>query len=136
MKTEGTLMLLASSLGMFSIITLDQPAKASPAGPKLVIAAQEHSFGNVKPGTPLTHTFKIRNDGQADLEIKNVKPGCGCTAANFDKVVSPGKEGGITLKIEDTAGYKGEVEKTADVTTNDPERRTFKLTLRANFTTE
>ncbi len=136
MKTEGTLMLLASLLGMFSIITLEQPAKASPAGPKLVIAAPEHSFGNVKPGTPLTHTFKIRNDGQADLEIKNVRPGCGCTAANFDKVVSPGKEGSITLKIEDTAGYKGEVEKTADVTTNDPERRTFKLTLRANFTAE
>jgi hypothetical protein len=136
MKTEGTLMLLAALLGMFSIITLEQPATASPAGPKLVIAAPEHSFGNIKPGTPLTHTFKIRNDGQADLEIKSVKPGCGCTATNFDKVVSPGKEGGITLKIEDTAGYKGEVEKTADVTTNDPERRTFKLTLRANFTTE
>jgi hypothetical protein len=136
MKTKGTLMLLASLLGMLSIITLDQPAKASPPGPKLVIAAPEHSFGNVKPGTPLTHTFKVRNEGQADLEIKSVKPGCGCTATNFDKVVSPGKEGGITLKIEDTAGYKGEVAKTADVTTNDPERRTFKLTLRANFTAE
>jgi Protein of unknown function (DUF1573) len=136
MKTRGSVMLLASFLGMFSIITHDQPAKASPPGPKLVIAAPEHSFGNVKPGTPLTHTFKIRNEGQADLEIKSVKPGCGCTATNFDKVVSPGNEGGITLKIEDTAGYKGEVAKTADVTTNDPERRTFKLTLRAIFTAE
>jgi Protein of unknown function (DUF1573) len=136
MKMKGTLTLLALLLGMFSIITHDQAVKASPPAPKLVIAAPEYSFGNVKPGTPLTHTFKFRKEGQADLEIKNVKPGCGCTAANFDKVVSPGKEGGITLKIEDTTGYKGEVWKTADVTTNDPERPTFKLTLRANFTTE
>ena len=135
MKIKSIVM-AAWLLGMFSVITDGQPVKASPPGPKLVLTSPEHSFGNVKPGTPLTHTFKIRNEGQADLEIKNVKPGCGCTAANFDKVVAPGKEGAITLKIENTEGYKGEVMKTADVSTNDPEHRTFKLTLRANFTAE
>jgi hypothetical protein len=138
MKKKIILTLFALSLSTYSIITLNQSAEASQKdaaqkNPKLVIASPEHSFGKVKPGAPLTHTFKIRNDGKADLEIKSVSPACGCTAANFDKIVSPGKEGGITLKIEHTEGYKGEVIKTAEVATNDQDRRTFTLTLRANF---
>ena len=137
MKIKAALTLPALLLALFSITIHNHSAKASPnAGPKLAIASLEHSFGKVKPGTPLDYTFKFRNDGQADLEIKNVAPACGCTAANFDKVVSPGKEGGITLKVEHTEVYKGEVVKTAEVTTNDPEHQTFTLTLRANFTAE
>jgi hypothetical protein len=137
MKMKATLTLPALLLALVSITIYNQSAKGSPnAGPKLVIESPEHSFGKVKPGTPLTYTFKVRNEGQADLEIKSVSPACGCTATNFDKTVSPGKEGGITLKIEHTEGYKGEVVKTAEVTTNDPDRQKFTLTLRANFTAE
>ncbi len=134
MKKKIILTLSVLSLTTYSIITLNQAAEASQkAGPKLVIASPEHAFGKVKPGTPLTHTFKVRNEGKTNLEIQSVSPACGCTAANFDKVVSPGKEGGITLKIEHTEGYKGEVVKTAEVATNDPDRKTFTLSLRANF---
>jgi hypothetical protein len=104
--------------------------------PKLAIATLEHSFGNVKPGTPLNYTFKVENQGDSNLEITNVSPSCGCTTSNFDKVVAPGKSGGITLAVEKTESYKGEVTKTATVTTNDPERPSFTLTLRANFTAE
>ncbi len=45
----------------------------------------------------------------------------------------PGKEGNITLAIPHTEGYQGEVAKSATVTTNDPARATFYLTLRAYF---
>ncbi len=45
----------------------------------------------------------------------------------------PGKEGSITLAIPQTAGYTGEVSKSATVTTNDPVLGTFYLTLRAHF---
>jgi hypothetical protein len=47
--------------------------------------------------------------------------------------VPPGKEGSITLAITQTAGYAGEVSKSATVTTNDPVLATFYLTLRAYF---
>ncbi|HEV8486768.1 MAG TPA: DUF1573 domain-containing protein [Blastocatellia bacterium] len=111
--------------------------KAFHAGPpRLAIASLEHSFGSVKPGTPLTYTFKIKNEGQGDLEIKSVSPSCGCTTSNFDKVVAPGKEGGITLAVEKTEAYKGEVVKTATVVTNDPDKQQFVLTLRATFASE
>lgn len=93
----------------------------------------EHSFGTVKAGTPLNFTFEVRNEGEAVLEIKSVSPSCGCTTSNFDKSIAPGKTGGITLAVEKTDGYKGEITKTATVTTNDPDHQTFVLTLRATF---
>lgn len=42
--------------------------------PKLVIKQTEHNFGEVKKGAPTQHTFTFRNEGKADLEIKNVAP--------------------------------------------------------------
>ena len=111
--------------------------KAPQSGaPRLMIASPEHSFGAVKPGTPLTYTFKVKNEGTSDLQILTVQPSCGCTTSNFDKVVAPGKTGGITLAIEKTEGYKGDVVKTATVTTNDPDHQSFTLTLKATFTAE
>lgn len=137
MKSNITLTLLAFLLVMLATYTPIQSTQAATTGgPKLVIESLEHSFGKIAPGTPLTYTFKVRNEGDANLEIKNVSPSCGCTAASFDKLVATGKEGGITLKIENTANYQGEIAKTATVITNDPAQQIFTLTLRANFTKE
>ena len=135
MKSRTAVVLVSTFMILaFSVSTR---VKAFNSGaPKLAIASLEHSFGSVKPGTPLTFTFKIKNQGQSDLEIKSVSPSCGCTTSNFDKVVAPGKEGGITLAVEKTEGYKGEVVKTATVITNDPDQQQFVLTLRATFATE
>ncbi len=102
--------------------------------PKLSTPSLEHSFGSVKAGTPLTYSFEIKNEGKADLEIKSVSPSCGCTSSKYDKVIAPGKVGSITLEVAKTDGYKGEIAKTASVTTNDPDHQTFTLTLRASFT--
>ena len=101
--------------------------------PKLSIPSLEHSFGSVKAGTPLTYSFEIKNTGKSDLEIKNVSPSCGCTTSKYDKIIAPGKVGSVTLEVAKTDGYRGEVSKTATVTTNDPEHQTFTLTLRATF---
>ena len=118
---------------MILAFSVSTRVKAFNAGPRLTIASLEHSFGSVKPGTPLSFTFKIKNEGQADLEIKSVSPSCGCTTSNFDKVVAPGKEGSITLVVEKTETYKGDVVKTATVVTNDPDKQQFVLTLKAFF---
>lgn len=45
----------------------------------------------------------------------------------------PGKEGKITLAIEHTEGYTGEVAKSATVSTNDSKYPSFNLLLRAHF---
>lgn len=135
MRSKATIALLPILLLLVFAVTAQQKVAATTtaAKPKLAIESVEHSFGTVKPGTPLTYTFKIANQGDANLEITSVSPSCGCTTSNFDKVVAPGKTGGITLAVEKTDSYKGEVVKTATVTTNDAERQTFTLTLRADF---
>jgi len=47
--------------------------------------------------------------------------------------VPPGQEGKITLAIEHTESYQGEIAKSANVTTNDPVYSSFSLTLRGYF---
>jgi hypothetical protein len=106
---------------------------SSVGSPRLATASLEHSFGSVKAGTPLKYTFEIKNEGKTTLEIKNVAPSCGCTTSNYDKTIAPGKTGGITLAVEKTDGYSGDITKTATVTTNDPDHQTFTLTLKATF---
>ena len=136
MKSKTTLIFIALFLvTVFSVAAKEKPSP-QPLGtaPKLAIAAFEHNFGSVKAGTPLTFTFKVKNEGDADLEIKNVAPACGCTSSQFDKVVASGKQGSITLEIKNTTGYKGDIVKNATVTTNDPSQPSFTLTLRATFT--
>jgi hypothetical protein len=50
--------------------------------------------------------------------------------ASFDKAVPPGGEGKITLTVN-TKGYEGNINKTAEVYTNDPKMARFKLGIRA-----
>jgi hypothetical protein len=136
MKSKTTLIFIA----LFVVMVFSGAAKEKPlnqpsgSAPKLAMASFEHNFGSVKAGTPLTFTFKVKNEGDAELEIKNVAPSCGCTTSQFDKTVAAGKQGGITLEIKNTSSYKGDVVKSATVTTNDPNQPSFTLTLRATFT--
>ena len=116
--------------------TPSSPVPNSGPAPKMVIESLEHQFGNVKPGTPLTYTFKVNNKGKGGLEIQSVTPSCGCTKGDFDKLVAPGKTGKITLTIAKTDNLSGPIVKTAGVATNDPEHKTLTLTLRANFSTQ
>ena len=136
MRSKAKFALLPLLLVLVFPVTAHLKTATPTPKPILSIASLEHSFGKVKPGTPLNFTFKVENKGDANLEITTVSPSCGCTTSNFDKVVAPGKSGGITLAVEKTENYKGEVTKTATVTTNDPDHPSFTLTLRANFTAE
>src|SRR4030095_1543932 len=103
-----------------------QDGKDQPAKPKLAIQKLEHAFGEISTGATAQHSFMVKNEGGADLEIKSVVPACGCTASDFTKIIPPGKEGKITL-IFNSAGFNGAVTKHAEVYTNDPERPQFTL---------
>lgn len=48
---------------------------ASSAAPLMVIDAFTHDFGEVKAGAPLRYSFKVKNQGKADLLINSVSPG-------------------------------------------------------------
>ena len=101
--------------------------KAKPgAKPQLEIPRLTYDFGETFELAQYAYTFVVQNRGNADLIIEEVKPGCGCTAAKFDKVIAPGKEGKIELVI-DGSKVAGQFSKATEVKTNDPVRAQFTL---------
>jgi Protein of unknown function (DUF1573) len=105
-------------------------APSDPAkSPKIVFAATSFDFGEVESGTAVKHEFWFTNTGQALLEVKDVRPGCGCTTAGeWDKQVAPGASGKIPVQFN-SAGYGGAVSKAIFVTCNDPQQSTVTLQL-------
>jgi len=54
----------------------DGPGKEVSAPlPDMFLGNSEYNVGEVYEGTPVTHTFSIKNRGKGDLVIQSVKPG-------------------------------------------------------------
>lgn len=66
-----------------------KPAVQGPA-PRLEAPELEHNFGRAIEGEKLTHVFKLKSAGQADLIISSAKPTCGCTVAKLEVVKTDG----------------------------------------------
>ncbi len=49
-------------------------SEAAP-GPKMVVKERLFDAGKMKQGSLIEHTFTVLNEGDAKLEIINVKPG-------------------------------------------------------------
>lgn len=109
------------------------PAKAADtaSGPKLVVPEDKKDFGMVPKGEPIRHVFILKNMGKADLHVTDVKPSCGCTVPEFDKVIKPGAEGKVTLTV-DTKNFSGPISKTALLMTDDPSMPQMTLFVSAN----
>ncbi|HEX3556227.1 MAG TPA: DUF1573 domain-containing protein, partial [Thermoanaerobaculia bacterium] len=98
--------------------------------PKAVVAEPIKEAGTVPKGEKLTSDFVIRNDGDAVLEITQVQPACGCTVAEYDKTIAPGKTGKVHAVV-DTSTFNGPIAKGVTVFTNDPATPQIELTVRA-----
>jgi thiol-disulfide isomerase/thioredoxin len=101
-------------------------------GPHAVIKPDEttHDFGSVWVGPPLKYAFKIKNEGDAPLEISKVKPSCGCTiAGDYPKKLDPGQEGEFPFSMMSTK-LRGTFEKGITISSNDPSTPELRLKLR------
>ena len=99
--------------------------------PRAVVPFNGFSFGDVYRGEVISQIFVIRNEGDAELQIKDFKGDCGCTASRSDKVISPGKEGIAEVEVQ-TVSQSGLINKTAIMHTNDPDRPVITFSLSAN----
>src|SRR5947208_13528686 len=78
--------------------------------------------------------FKYENVGNTPVHFKSVHASCGCTTAQTqNEQVAPGQKGEITA-IFNIGGRTGTQVKTVTVQTDDPERSTIVLTLKAVIT--
>ena len=89
------------------------------AAPVIKIDSLNNDLGTLSDkGQPFVNfEFKVKNIGDAPLIIKEVRPGCGCTAVAFDTTIAAGKAGKITGKI-DLKNIQGSFRKSISLTSN------------------
>jgi hypothetical protein len=65
------------------------------------------NLGKINEGQKLQISFRFKNAGDKPLVIQSVRPGCGCTVADYPKEpIAPGKEAAITGSF-DSQGREG-----------------------------
>ena len=133
MKTfKITLALAAFGLLSFTTVTAikERVVKTTNAA-TIVWKSETVEVGDIPQGTPKSIEFSFKNTGNKSVLITNVKPSCGCTAADYTKeAVAPGQSGYV--KATYNAAAAGAFTKTITVTTNaeeTPKVLTFKGTV-------
>ncbi len=104
-------------------------AEKAPAakGPRFSIEPASFDFGKALQKKTLSKEFSIHNYGTEDLVIENVSTTCGCTVAEgYAKVVKPGGSTPLRVSLE-TRTYRGKVERTVLIRTNDPSGKPAEL---------
>jgi uncharacterized protein DUF1573 len=109
------------------------PAPAKAAGAVIEVRQTTQDAGTVEQGTLLKYRFRVANRGQANLELTQVKPSCGCTVPKWDRVIAPGKKGVIEAEVN-TTHFSGPIMKRLTVISNDPAHPQLDLTLTARIT--
>jgi hypothetical protein len=107
------------------------------AQPKLRIEGGDtYKWGKVKEkDSPLKAKIQIFNDGNEDLKIDNVRPGCGCTTAPLDKSLIKPKEFATLDVTLNVSGNVGVIKKSITINSNDPVNTTKYLYLEADIST-
>ncbi len=122
--------LLLLSAALIAAPSAVRAQTASTHGPKMDIPVKVKDVGVVPQGQKIHVDFQIVNDGDQPLEIRAVRPTCGCTVAKFDRKVAPGRAGLIKATV-DTTDYAGPITKSLLVLTNDPQTPTATLVVKA-----
>lgn len=89
-----------------------------------IIGGDTHNWGKVKPAqNPLKTTIFVRNIGNEELHITQVRPGCGCTTAPLDKdKLKPGDTARIKVELN-IGSTNGNLTKSITITSNDSKDR-------------
>jgi len=116
-----------------SAVSAQEPVKA-PEGPRLELVETSYDAGLVNAGASVSHEFIVRNTGDQDLHILKVKPGCGCTVVNFSRVIPPGREGRVIMKVYYSNNWSGKsVRQASVIESNDPRSKRVSLAIKAQL---
>lgn len=119
-----------------ALIAAALAAPAAAAAPKIVIDHPVYDFGTALEGQFVTHTFHIKNAGNADLLLNGLHTSCGCTAAAPSKErLAPGESADLKVTF-DTRFQKGHRVRTITLFSNDPASRTTVVTLQGEVRVE
>jgi hypothetical protein len=108
---------------------LPVPSESGP-WPRLTFEQTDFNFGRMQVGDELEHTFIIRNEGEAELELLAGNPTCKCTAFRLaSEKVAPGEETTLLVrwvgKFRDPSFQHG-----GPIYSNDPKNESVTFTVR------
>jgi len=122
---------LLRGLSAAAIVAICAVGTVQAQGKLEIVGGDTYDWGTVAPGK-LTTVVEVKNVGNGDLNITEVRPSCGCTAAPIDKnLLKPDEIGKISITL-DVSSRSGPVEKTVSISSNDPEAAVKILRLHAN----
>ena len=126
----STLLVLSIALAAPFAVAQEKASTDTAKGPRLTLTEPIKDFGTVPKGQKLDWSFEVLNTGTTDLEILAAKPACGCTVADFDKIIKPGQTGKVTAHVE-TTNFSGPIAKAVTLETNDASTPNAQLTITA-----
>ncbi len=110
-----------------AVVALVLAVGPAAAGPRIAFDSVSFDWGTVFEGSGASHTFEMRNEGDATLEITNVQTSCGCTvASDWPKTLAPGAKGSVTASVN-TSHRRGYSMTMVTVVSNDPENPQVRL---------
>ncbi len=104
--------------------------------PALVIENPDFNFGEVLQGRAVEHIYTFRNAGDQTLVISRVRSSCGCTAALLSASEVPPSGSGEVRATFNSGRFRGPVEKSIYLYTNDPRQAAVVLRLRGTVRPE
>ncbi len=100
-------------------------------GPRIRVEPEGFDFGRVLPERMLRKEFRLRNLGGSPLVIERISRSCGCTeAAAGVSTLEPGESTALRVTMR-TPTAPGAVHNEVLVRSNDAERPTLEIRLRA-----
>ncbi|MBI5190401.1 MAG: DUF1573 domain-containing protein [Nitrospirae bacterium] len=109
--------LAAFLLALLSSVFIALPALA--AGPRMELDPPSWEMGEIYQWTNPSITIKIKNTGDAPLNIKGVKASCGCTAVVIsERIIGPGRAGEMKIDFA-SYNFSGPVNKVVVLSTDD-----------------
>lgn len=92
--------------------------KAAPVQSAIKWDQEMYDFGDIEKGKPVTYEFSFTNTTKETILITNVRPACGCTAANYTKTpIKPGEKGMVAATFNAANG--GMFQKSVTITTTE-----------------
>lgn len=78
------------------------------------INTENHDFGKVKQGVPVSYFFEIKNISDKPVVVENTWASCGCTTP--EKIVEPILPGGVAkLKVDYNSASVGPINKDVNI---------------------
>lgn len=108
---------------------IEQPPEVVEEGPfpKAVVDSFVHEFGTAVVGKEYSHTFIVRNEGEAPLILRKQGSSCQCTIGDVDqKPIPPGGSAEVTLTWKPDHD-EPRFQHYARVGSNDPEHETMRF---------